>query len=329
MTKFLRRLGSLAAAAVMLCSVVFSQNAVMSVSADAAFTVQDITSGKKVVKDYTIDKNEILYIREGGRLTIEEDVLFAVNGRLKIAKGGKLVVRGTIDITTDGLLSNSGVITLEEGSAIELDGRLWVNKNGTISGDGVVCVNETFSNVHCKGEVTARIQPPEPVEIDGVTYVGGVLLVNKQYSIPREYGDGIDTAAYTAYARMKKASQYDMTIVSGYRSYAKQESTFNYWCSIDGFEVASTYSAQPGQSEHQTGLAMDITSLYTSYGDTAEGKWLAENCHKYGFIIRYPQNKEHITGYMYEPWHVRYLGTSTAKLVHDSGLCLEEFLGVA
>ena len=74
---------------------------------------------------------------------------------------------------------------------------------------------------------------------------------------------------------------------------------------------------------------MDISSMKQSYGNTPEGKWLAEHCWEYGFLLRYPKNSESITGYIYEPWHVRYLGKSTAKLVHDSGLTLEEFLGVA
>ena len=73
---------------------------------------------------------------------------------------------------------------------------------------------------------------------------------------------------------------------------------------------------------------MDLDAFEESYGETPEGIWLAENCWRYGFIIRYPKGKEEITGYTYEPWHVRYLGKSTAKLVYDSGLTLEEFLNV-
>ena len=78
----------------------------------------------------------------------------------------------------------------------------------------------------------------------------------------------------------------------------------------------------------ETGLAADINSLETSWGKTPEGKWLAANCYKYGFIIRYPAGKEDKTGYQYEPWHVRYLGVETATAVYKSGLCLEEYLGI-
>ena len=90
--------------------------------------------------------------------------------------------------------------------------------------------------------------------------------------------------------------------------------------------MADTYSARAGHSEHQTGLAMDINNASDSFNNTKEAKWIAENCYKYGFILRYPQGKQDITGYKYESWHVRYLGRELAKEVHDSGLTLEEFL---
>ena len=96
----------------------------------------------------------------------------------------------------------------------------------------------------------------------------------------------------------------------------------------DGQEAADRYSARPGHSEHQSGLAFDLNDLSESFGRTKEGIWLRENCWKYGFIIRYPEDKESITGYMYEPWHVRYIGNDSAKAVYESGLCLEEYLGI-
>ena len=95
-----------------------------------------------------------------------------------------------------------------------------------------------------------------------------------------------------------------------------------------GQAAADRFSARPGHSEHQTGLAFDLNSITDEFKDTDEGKWVTENCHNYGFIIRYPADKESVTGYMYEPWHIRYLGVETAQAVHDSGLCLEEYLGI-
>ncbi|MDM5316403.1 M15 family metallopeptidase [Fictibacillus sp. b24] len=119
---------------------------------------------------------------------------------------------------------------------------------------------------------------------------------------------------------------------SGYRSYDTQVSIFAYNAEQRGEEVANKTSSKPGQSEHQTGLSMDVTSpevnyeLVEAFGETKEGKWLAENAHKYGFIIRYLKGKEHITGYQYEPWHLRYVGVDHAKKIHAQGITLEEYL---
>lgn len=128
-----------------------------------------------------------------------------------------------------------------------------------------------------------------------------------------------------------KEAGFELFARSGYRSYNTQVSLYSSYVNNHGQEAADTFSAKPGQSEHQTGLSMDITSEYMNYqlsetfGDTDEGKWVSENAHKYGFIVRYPKGKENITGYMYEPWHIRYLGTELATEVYESGLTLEEY----
>ncbi|MBQ8171223.1 MAG: D-alanyl-D-alanine carboxypeptidase family protein [Oscillospiraceae bacterium] len=276
-----------------------------------------------------IGEDDTLCINEGEVYEIAEGKQLILRGGLDVLEGGTLIVNGDMYIENGSCLDCYGNVEITEKGTVSLDGNLLVEESGVINGDGCIKVNDLFSDILCYGTVTAKLTAPQPVEKDGVTYVGGVLLVNKEYALPKTYGDGIDPTTYDAYLEMKDSSGYPMSIVSGYRSYEKQESTFNYWCSIDSYENALTYSALPGHSEHQTGLAMDITSLEESYADTAEGQWLAENCYKYGFIIRYPEDKTDITGYIYEPWHVRYLGKSTAKLVFDSGLSLEEFLGVA
>lgn len=130
-----------------------------------------------------------------------------------------------------------------------------------------------------------------------------------------------------------KRENIDLYAVSGYRSYDRQNTIFNSNVNKHGLEIANQFSAKPGQSEHQTGLAMDITSrsvnfsLTQNFGKTKEGKWIKENAHKFGFIIRYPQGKESITGYQYEPWHLRYVGNETAKDITDKNITLEEYLG--
>ncbi len=182
------------------------------------------------------------------------------------------------------------------------------------------------------GEESKPAKPVNGIEvIDGITYVQGILIANKTYALPSIYNPGTDDDAYNALDEMQTAAAKEgiiLYVVSGFRDYDTQEEIYNRYVSSDGKANADRYSARPGHSEHQTGLAFDLNELEESFGETREGKWLAANAHKYGFIIRYPKGKEHITGYMYEPWHVRYLGKDVATKVYNSGLTLEEYLGI-
>ena len=168
--------------------------------------------------------------------------------------------------------------------------------------------------------------------VDGMTYVGGVLIANKTYALPSWYDPGgLTGETWNAFTQMQQAASnvgLGLYICSGYRSYDTQN--WLYWSYVqrDGQWLADTYSARPGHSEHQTGMAIDINNTYSSFGGSAEGIWVAEHCWEYGFIIRYPQGKEAITGYMYEPWHVRYVGVELALALRDSGLTLEEYFGI-
>ncbi len=186
--------------------------------------------------------------------------------------------------------------------------------------------------------IVAQTQPEMPaaqayssVIIDGLTYINGIPIVNKTYSVPREYAPGVNPTAYAAFETMRDAAAgegINLFIISGYRSYDHQANTYQRYVSRDGQAAADRYSARPGHSEHQTGLCFDLNSLLFSFGDTAEGQWLAAHCAEYGFIIRYPVNGESSTGYRFEPWHVRYLGTELAQSVTASGLTLEDYLGI-
>ncbi len=193
--------------------------------------------------------------------------------------------------------------------------------------------NNKFMPSVLSGEYTYNDGSAPVIEVvDGVTYVGGILIANKTYSLPETYNPGrLHPDAQAAFDRMQAAAAAEglkLKIISGFRPYSQQYSTYNNYAARDGKELADRYSARPGHSEHQTGLAMDINSLRTSFANTPEGKWLAAHCAEYGFIIRYGADKESQTGFMYEPWHIRYLGVELAKPVTDSGLCLEEYLGI-
>ncbi|MEW9051427.1 MAG: D-alanyl-D-alanine carboxypeptidase family protein [Neobacillus sp.] len=167
-------------------------------------------------------------------------------------------------------------------------------------------------------------------------YLKGVLLVNKHHGLPSTYGGGEDPTARGAFEKMKTAAHNQgltLTLTSGYRSYEYQKDLYWRYVSIYGQAEADRFSAYPGYSEHQTGLAFDIGGsnrsawVNSGFDGTPEAKWLANNAHNYGFILRYPPGKEHITGYMYESWHFRYLGVEVATKVYKSGLTLEEYLG--
>lgn len=187
-------------------------------------------------------------------------------------------------------------------------------------------------NVGPGGYIEGQPEPTEP------TYVQGVLIANKKYPLPSTFAPGENKearAAYEAMAQDAKAAGFELVAFSTYRSYEYQQTLYDNYVSRDGKENADRYSARPGYSEHQTGMAFDIGEkdkedlwLTPEFGESAAGKWLVDNAHKYGFILRYPEGKEAITGYMYESWHFRYLGVDLATKVKKSKLTLEEYLGI-
>ena len=197
-----------------------------------------------------------------------------------------------------------------------------------------------------KGEITLKITDissgltssltvhlvNDPTEVDFVPEVNGIPIVNKTYPAPADYSPGgLLPEAMDAFMELKEAAALkDLNIVfqSGFRSFEEQKKVYEGW--IEEYaEEADRISARPGYSEHQLGLAIDVNSIYFDFAETPEGIWLAENCWKFGFILRYPSfESESITGYMYEPWHIRYLGKELSEKVYLSGLTLEEYLGI-
>lgn len=167
---------------------------------------------------------------------------------------------------------------------------------------------------------------------NGIYYIHNILIANKTYSLPSTYAPGLLPELNDAFSKLKAAALEDgieLKIISGFRSYNSQNSIYNNYVKRDGKEAADTYSARAGHSEHQTGLAIDVNSLMFDFGETKEGKWLQNNAYQYGFIIRYPEGKEHITGYRYEPWHLRYVGELSKELYNNGDwITLEEYLGI-
>lgn len=187
-------------------------------------------------------------------------------------------------------------------------------------------------------------------EINGITYVDGYLIANKTYSLPEDYAPTdtytkadptatkqcatcINTVAYQAYKDMKadaSALNLNIYISSGFRSYVTQSNIYNRNVKNNGQEKADTYSARPGSSEHQTGLCFDLNTINAAFAKTDEGKWVDQNAWKYGYIIRYPEGKTDETGYIYESWHLRYVGSELAEILYNNGdwITMEDYFGI-
>lgn len=214
---------------------------------------------------------------------------------------------------------------------------------------------KTEKNEPLTAEVTvekASNRPqPEDVDVDSVA-----ILVNRDYPLPEEFE--LDDLVYPdvrflfeeklekrmmreeaarALEEMFAAAEEDgiyLAGVSAYRSRAVQTAIFNQYVEANGEEVAKTFSAPPGTSEHETGLAIDVSgstgecAVSDCFAETEEAAWLEEHAHEFGFIIRYPKGKEAITGYKYEPWHLRYVGEPLAKELNEKDWTLEEYYQV-
>lgn len=218
--------------------------------------------------------------------------------------------------------------------AVSQTGNGQEEQNGTDSAQG-----QQTSQTEAAGETLAGTQVQSVTAkgyaiqvVDGVTYIGGVMIANKSYSLPESYAPGdLLPEVKEAFAVMQKAAAaqgLNIYISSGYRSYSRQQTLYNNYVKSDGKALADTYSSRPGYSEHQTGLCFDLNTIDDSFGNTKESAWLEQHAQEYGFIIRFPKGKDAQTGYQYEPWHLRYLGVDMATKVYNSGLSLEEYLGI-
>ncbi len=261
----------------------------------------------------------------------------------------KLVVDKESPVVT---LNYSDIVTFKQGSKyVELGATAIDNCDGDVTSkieivskvdtnkheifDVVYKVKDSFGN---EGTATRKVKiftdadlNKDYIEaVEGPTYIKDILIVNKKYSIPSSF-EVKNTEAKKALETLQKAAKsagYTIALKSGLRSYEEQKAVFDKYKRLYDQDYADQRAARPGHSEHQTGLAFDIGHANQGFGETKEGIWLRENCAKYGFIIRYPKYKEAITGYGYEPWHVRYVGTSVATEIMEKNITLEEYLGI-
>lgn len=223
-------------------------------------------------------------------------------------------------------------VTVSSVSNPEVYAQVKVNvmdENGLVPASQPVSTTSSDSSQTVTTTVTTSAVPVK--NDSGATYIQGILIVNKTYGLPEDYNPGLDSEAESAFNTLSEAAAnqgLDIYLSSGFRSYETQVRIYESYVDSYGKESADTFSARPGYSEHQTGLVIDVNTIDDSFAGTPEAEWLAKHAHEYGFIIRYPKGKESITGYKYEPWHIRYLGVEKATEVYNSGLTLEEFLGI-
>lgn len=219
-----------------------------------------------------------------------------------------------------------------------------------------VSINVTFKQHHQSSKTSqttstqSKKASPQAALKKASQETGNIAqLVNKTHPLPADYvppdlvkvnlpsirDTYLRKEAANALTQMFAAAKKDgaeLSCSSGYRSYANQKNIYDQHVASMGAQQANEISSKPGQSEHQTGLTMDLTcsamdgDLQQSFINTKEGKWVAAHAHEYGFIVRFPKGKEQETGYEYEPWHVRYLGKSLATKVYRSGLSYEAYL---
>ncbi|MBQ9383518.1 MAG: M15 family metallopeptidase [Ruminiclostridium sp.] len=251
-----------------------------------------------------------------------------MNGTAMILGPNLVYVGESFDFnfTYPDISDNSNMIWSVEGDCgtIEKNGLFTARKKG----DCIVKITDTadgtFAALHVHCIVTAD-------DVDFIPLVNNIPIANKTYPLPKDYDPGFSPSAKSALGRMQAAASAEglnLYAISGYRSYDYQKEVYAGWVKLYGSD-ADLVSARPGHSEHQLGLAVDLNACEYAFADTPEGKWLKAHCAEYGFILRYPSNEARAyTGYSYEPWHIRYVGTELAKTVTESGKTLEELLGI-
>ena len=267
-----------------------------------------------------IEFKDILTTEVGNKIDLLKDVKVTDNSNEDI----KVEVEGNYDLNKPGTYELYYIAKDSSGNEKKEKFTLEVTKK--------VVVTPTTTNSETINFTTSK--GFSGYTKNGITYIDGVLVVNKTYSIPSTYYTGDITSETRSHMNQMfadaKAVGLNIYLSSGFRSYNTQKNLYNNYVAMDGKANADTYSARPGHSEHQTGLAFDVNQVNNTFDDTPEANWLSNNCYKYGFILRYPKGKTNETGYMYESWHFRYVGVDLASKLYNNGdwITLENYFGI-
>lgn len=289
------------------------------------------------VNVYDDEKPSIIFskeltIEEGENIDLLKDVKVEDNSQEKITPS----VEGNYDINEPGKYQLYYVAKDSSDNEAKEEFTLIVKEKKKESSQ-----NDSLSNPQETKTFTTSKRFKGVIK-DGITYIDGYLIVNKTYSLPSSYGTSLTSTTKNAFNKMQAAAKLDginIYIASGFRSYRTQNRLYNNYVARDGKAKADTYSARPGHSEHQSGLAFDICShdldgqdacINSNFDNTDQAKWLAQNAYKYGFILRYPKGKTNETGYKYESWHFRYVGTDLSTKLYNNGdwLTMENYFGI-
>ena len=265
----------------------------------------------------TIKYNANLETEVGTEIDLLKDVSAEDNSKEKI----KVTVQGDYDFNKTGEYKLYYIAKDSSGNEVKKEFSLTVKEKAVVKTP--TSADKTFKTSKGFSGYTKN----------GLTYIDGYLVANKTYSLPSTYNPGLNSdviAKANAMFADAKNEGLNIYISSGFRSYTTQKNLYNNYVNRDGKTAADTYSARAGHSEHQTGLAFDVNQISSAFDNTAEAKWLSNNCYKYGFILRYPKGKENETGYMYESWHFRYVGIELASKLYNGGnwITMESYFGI-
>lgn len=237
-------------------------------------------------------------------------------------KGRKYIVAGVIIITTFGIYKINYYCKQKEVASVIIEENKYIeNEEATIKNSRSAS-NEYLMLINKVSGINQNYIPPD------------LVIPNVKFRVADDMCREMRVDAAKALENMFNDAMKEginLIAISGYRSYEYQQEVYDRSVAIEGQEYTNNYVAVPGTSEHQTGLVMDLLSdeylsLDEGFENTRAFQWLKENMSNYGFILRYPKGKEDITGYDYEPWHLRYVGVDVAEEIMSKGITLEEYL---
>lgn len=256
---------------------------------------------QNIQSDYSID--DVIYL-------VNNDITYEYSQKLVDIVRSKYFLKSRLERYMKYDSDDINTIITNVNSNLDYDFYTNIQKSDTSNGN-LIIVNKYY-------------------QLDNDYYYGELVTMDKAYD--NKSGSKLNKEAYAAFQKLVDAGEkegYHIRNNSAYRSYNTQSGLYNNYKNSNGLTWADKWSARPGHSEHQTGLALDVgvKNEYSlgKFESSPEFTWMKNNAHLYGFILRYPKGKEYITGYGYEPWHYRYVGVDVATYIYENNITYEEY----